>query len=172
MTAEVRLEAPLIRTERLLLRPYRPHDFRHLLMLYESDRAAYIGGQLPPRKVWDGFMNVIGHWPLLGFGGWAVEEAATGDLVGEVALQHPPDYPETELGWLLFEGQEGKGYAREAAEAARRFALEETAIASLVLHRPGQSSLDPACRKARRQTGPGRTDPERRPVSRLPAQLA
>ena len=132
MTAEVRLEAPLIRTERLLLRPYRPDDFRHLLVLYESDRAAYIGGQLPPRKVWDGFMNVIGHWPLLGFGGWAVEEAATGELVGEVALQHPPDYPETELGWLLFEGQEGKGYAREAAEAARRFALEETSIASLV----------------------------------------
>ena len=132
MTAEVRLEAPLIRTERLLLRPYRPDDFRHLLVLYESDRAAYIGGRLPPRKVWDGFMNVIGHWPLLGFGGWAVEEAATGELVGEVALQHPPDYPETELGWLLFEGQEGKGYAREAAEAARRFALKETAIASLV----------------------------------------
>ena len=132
MEAEVRLEAPLIRTERLLLRPYRPQDFRHLLVLYESDRAAYIGGQLPPRKVWDGFMNVIGHWPLLGFGGWAVEEAATGELVGEVALQHPPDYPETELGWLLFDGQEGKGYAREAAEAARRFALEETSIASLV----------------------------------------
>ena len=132
MEAEVRLEAPLIRTERLLLRPYRPQDFRHLLVLYESDRAAYIGGQLPPRKVWDGFMNVIGHWPLLGFGGWAVEEAATGELVGEVALQHPPDYPETELGWLLFEGQEGKGYAREAAEAARRFALDETSISSLV----------------------------------------
>ena len=72
-----------------------------------------------------------------------MEEAATGELVGEVALQHPPDYPETELGWLLFEGQEGKGYAREAAEAARRFALKVTSIASLVsyIDRDNQRSI-------------------------------
>lgn len=132
MTAESRPEAPLIRTPRLLLRPYGHTDFGHLLSLYESDRAAFIGGRLPARRVWDGFMNVIGQWPLFGFGGWAVEERATGELVGEVALQHPPDYPEAELGWLLFEGHEGKGYAFEAAEAARRFAFDETSIASLV----------------------------------------
>jgi RimJ/RimL family protein N-acetyltransferase len=125
-------EAPLIRTERLLLRPYRMEDFPHLLAIYESDRSAFIGGRLSARQVWDGFMNVIGHWPVFGFGGWAIESSETGDLIGEVAVHRPVDYPETELGWLLFEGYEGRGYAWEAAVAARRFAFEHAAVQSLV----------------------------------------
>lgn len=124
--------APSIRTERLLLRPYRLDDFPHLLALYETDRAAYIGGRLPPRRVWDGFMNCIAQWDVFGFGGWAIEEVDSGSLVGEVAITHPVDFPEVELGWLLFEGFEGRGYAYEAALAARRWAFEEAGITTLV----------------------------------------
>ena len=130
--SEPRPEAPRIRTNRLLLRPYRLDDFRHLLALYETDRAAYIGGRLTPRSVWDGFMNCIGQWPVLGLGGWAVEEPTSGMLVGEVAVHHPVDYPEVELGWLLLEGYEGRGYAYEAAAAARRWAFDEAGLATLV----------------------------------------
>lgn len=126
------MQAPIIRTERLLLRPYRLDDFPHLLALYKTDRAAFIGGQLSPRKVWDGFMNCLGQWPVLGIGGWAVEEAESGMLAGEVAVHRPLDYPETELGWLLFDGFEGKGYAREAAEAARLWAFQEARLKTLV----------------------------------------
>ncbi|MBB1247679.1 GNAT family N-acetyltransferase [Rhizobium sp. G21] len=139
-----RLEAPLIRTNRLLLRPYRIEDFEHLLTIYGGDRAQFIGGRLRPRQVWDGFMNVIGHWPVHGFGGWAVELSGTGDLVGEVAVHHPVDYPEVELGWLLFEGFEGKGYATEAAAAARDFAFREAGVSSLV------SYIDPDNHPSRR----------------------
>jgi RimJ/RimL family protein N-acetyltransferase len=124
--------APSIRTERLLLRAYRLDDFPLLATLYETDRAAFIGGRLSSRRVWDGFMNCVGQWPIHGFGGWAVEEVATGKLVGEVAIQRPPDYPEIELGWLLFEGNERRGYAFEAAVVARRFAFETSGVASLV----------------------------------------
>jgi RimJ/RimL family protein N-acetyltransferase len=126
------LQAPLIRTERLTLRPYRLDDFRHLLALYETDRAAFIGGHLSQRQVWDGFMNCIGQWPVLGLGGWAVEENITAALVGEVAVHRPADYPEIELGWLVFEGFEGRGFAREAAQAARNWAFAERRVPSLV----------------------------------------
>lgn len=126
------MQAPLIRTERLLLRPYRLEDFPHLLALYETDRAAFIGGRLSPRQVWDGFMNCIGQWSVLGFGGWAAEEAASGALVGEVAVHRPVDYPEIELGWLLFDGFEGRGYAFEAAFAARSWAFSELGLSSIV----------------------------------------
>ena len=125
-------EAPPIRTGRLLLRPYRLADFQHLLALYRSDRSAFIGGRLSPRQVWDGFMNCVGQWPILGLGGWAVEEAASGALVGEVAVHRPIDYPETELGWLLFDGHEGRGYAYEAAFAARQWAFMEAGLPTLV----------------------------------------
>ncbi|MBX9456211.1 MAG: GNAT family N-acetyltransferase [Rhizobium sp.] len=126
------MQAPIIRTERLTLRPYTLDDFPHLLDLYQTDRAAFIGGRLSQRQVWDGFMNCIGQWPVLGFGGWAVEDSASGALVGEVAVHRPVDYPETELGWLLFEGFEGKGYAHEAAEAARHWAFGEAQLETLV----------------------------------------
>lgn len=132
------VEAPVIRTGRLVLRPYRFEDFPHLLALYETDRAAFIGGRLSPRQVWDGFMNCVGQWAVFGFGGWAVEEAGSGVLVGEVAVHRPVDYPETELGWLLFEGCEGRGYAREAAGAARDWAFSERDVPTLV------SYVDPA----------------------------
>ena len=124
--------APIISTDRLRLRPYRPEDFQSLVEIYKSERSAFIGGKLSIRQVWDGFMNCIGHWPIHGFGGWAVEETATGALVGEVAVHHPPDYPEVELGWLLFDGFEGRGFAFEAAQAARRFARDSGHVASLV----------------------------------------
>jgi len=126
------VQAPLIETERLILRPYRLEDFPHLLALYETDRAAFIGGRLKPRQVWDGFMNCIGQWTVLGMGGWAVEEVASGALVGEVAVHRPVDYPEIELGWLLFDGFEGRGYAFEAAFAARRWAFSERGLSSIV----------------------------------------
>ena len=124
--------APLIETDRLRLRPYRIEDFPYLVALYETDRAAFIGGKLSPRQVWDGFMNCIGQWIMLGIGGWAVEEAATGLLVGEVAVHRPVDYPEIELGWLLFDGFEGRGYAYEAAFAARYWAFSERGLSSIV----------------------------------------
>jgi RimJ/RimL family protein N-acetyltransferase len=71
------LQAPSIQTERLLLRPYRLDDFQHLLALYKTERAAFIGGKLSERQVWDGFMNCTGQWPVLGLGGWAVEESGS-----------------------------------------------------------------------------------------------
>lgn len=125
-------EAPLIQTDRLLLRPYRLEDYPHLLALYETDRAAFIGGRLSQRQVWDAFMNCVGQWTVFGFGGWAVEELASGAIVGEVAVTHPIDFPEIELGWLLFDGFEGRGYAYEAAFAARRWAFSDAGLSTLV----------------------------------------
>jgi RimJ/RimL family protein N-acetyltransferase len=133
-----RAEAPLIRTEHLILRPYRLDDYPHLMTLYETDRAAFIGGRLSKRQVWDAFMNCVAQWAIFGFGGWAMEEASSGRLAGEVAITHPVDFPEIELGWLVLVGFEGKGYAYEAALAARDWAFSETELTTLV------SYVDPA----------------------------
>ncbi|MDO6964108.1 GNAT family N-acetyltransferase [Rhizobium alvei] len=143
MTKVLHQVAPEIVTDRLRLRPYRMEDFLALVALYDTDRAAFIGGRLPPAKVWDGFMSCIGHWPLRGFGGWAVEERATGLLAGEVAIHQPPHYPEIELGWLVFDGFEGRGFAYEAAVVARRFALEAARVERLVsyIDQPNRRSI-------------------------------
>jgi RimJ/RimL family protein N-acetyltransferase len=124
--------APILTTERLVLRPQRRSDFDLLVALYAGQRSRYIGGPLAPAKVWANFMNSTGHWPILGMGGWAIDIANTGQSIGEVAVCRPPDYPETELGWALFDGFEGHGYALESASAARDWAKQVLGAPSLV----------------------------------------
>lgn len=124
--------APILTTERLTLRPQRRSDFDLLVQLYQGERSRYMGGPQTPAQVWRGFMNSVGHWPILGMGGWAIDITATGQCVGEVAVCQPPEYPEIEIGWVLFEGFEGQGYALEAAQAARDWARDTLRAASLV----------------------------------------
>lgn len=136
--------APTLHTERLVLRPYCHADFEKLAALYTTDRSRYIGGPLSHEQVWLGFMNTVGHWPIMGFGGWALDLAQTGECIGEVAISKPAHFPEIELGWLLFEGFEGRGYAFEAATKALNFAFGALALPTLV------SYIDPDNAPSRR----------------------
>lgn len=110
--------APTLYTERLTLRPLVHSDFAAIAAMYQTDRAAFIGGRLPPARVWHGFASDVGSWVLQGCGGWAVD-LADGTTVGQVGLTRPVHHPEPELGWLLYDGFERQGDATEAATAAR-----------------------------------------------------
>jgi RimJ/RimL family protein N-acetyltransferase len=115
-------EAPRIETERLTLRPHRMDDFPTFATFFAGDAARFIGGPMPARQAWHGFAADVGSWELMGYGAWAIEERTTGAFAGQVALSKPPHFPEAEIGWLLMPGFEGRGYATEAALAARAFA--------------------------------------------------
>jgi RimJ/RimL family protein N-acetyltransferase len=114
--------APRLETARLVLRPHRLEDFPAMAAFLESDSARFIGGPLPLRRAWHCFGSDVGSWDLMGFGCWAIEEKDSGAFAGQVGLNKPPFFPEREIGWLLLPGFEGKGYATEAALAARAFA--------------------------------------------------
>lgn len=129
--------APVLTTARLELRPLVHSDFALISAMYQTDRAAFIGGKLPAVRVWYGFASDVGAWVLQGFGGWAVDRA-DGTPIGQVALTHPVHYPEPELGWLLYDGFEGQGYATEAAMAARDYGFAKLGWQSFV------SYIDPA----------------------------
>lgn len=117
-------EAPRIETERLVLRPHRTEDFEGFVVFYATARSHFVGGHGFPRaRLWYGFAADVGSWPLMGFGGWAIEERATGAFAGQVSLSKPDHFPERELGWLLFDDFEGRGYAFEAARTVRDFAF-------------------------------------------------
>ena len=72
------------------------------------------------------------QWELLGFGAWAIELRETGAYVGQVGLNLPADFPQRELGWLVWQEYEGKGYAIEAALRAREFAYQTLGWNTLV----------------------------------------
>jgi RimJ/RimL family protein N-acetyltransferase len=116
--------APVIEGARVRLRPLVMADFDPLARLYETSRSMHIDGPKARTAVWSDFASDVGIWVLLGFGSWAVDERETATLAGYVGLNFPPHYPEHELGWVMLDAFEGKGYAFEAASLARAYAFE------------------------------------------------
>jgi RimJ/RimL family protein N-acetyltransferase len=127
---------PIIETERLRLRGLCAGDFPAIAEFYKSDRSSMVGGPATEEQSWRFLAAEIGHWTLRGYGRWGVEEKDTGKFCGVIGLWNPNGWPEPELGWDLMNGFEGKGYATEAALAARNYAystLEWPTLISLVV---------------------------------------
>ena len=119
-------KAPILETERLKLRGHRLDDFVYCAAMWaDPEVTRYIGGKpLTEEESWTKFLRYAGHWALLGFGYWVVEEKTTGTPVGEIGFA---DYKRDlepslkgipEIGWVLALHAHGKGYATEAVRAA------------------------------------------------------
>ncbi len=85
----------------------------------------FIGGKPSTREqVWARLLRYVGHWTLLGFGYWVIQETTTGRFVGEVGFADfkrdiEPSFGDApEIGWVLAPWAFGKGFAAEAAQAA------------------------------------------------------
>jgi RimJ/RimL family protein N-acetyltransferase len=123
---------PELTTERLLLRAPVADDFPAFARLLASPRAAHMGGPFAQPAAWGLFCHNIACWELFGHGGLIVVLRATGETVGHVAINDGPLFPEKELGWQLYAGHEGRGYATEAAVALRDWAMDALRLDSLV----------------------------------------
>lgn len=126
-----------LETERLRLRPFEDADWRALHRYYcdaEAMRFTF-GRALTEGETWRTMCGMIGHWQLRGYGPYAVEEKAAGEVLGTVGFWYPNDWPEAEIKWGLARRYWGRGYASEAAravlEAGHRY-LPETSLISLV----------------------------------------
>ena len=117
--------APTLHTERLTLRPYQNSDWDSYLAFWTSDRAQHMGGPVSAAEAWAWFTNDASTWALNDFGTLAID--VDGKQAGFVGLVQPPNFPEPECGWTLFDGFQGNGYAAEAGAAilAHTFATTE-----------------------------------------------
>lgn len=123
---------PVLKTERLVLRAPLAGDFPAYAGFLASARAAYMGGPYDGKAAWALFCHDIACWHLFGHGGLMIDLRRTGACIGQVGINHGPLFPEKELGWLLYEGFEGQGYAFEAASALRDWAFSVLGLPSLV----------------------------------------
>lgn len=115
-----------VETARLLLRGHRLADFSDCVGLWTDPKVTrHIGGRpSTEEEVWARMLRYIGHWALLGFGYWVVEEKGSGRFVGEVGFAdfkreiEPAFNGAPEAGWVLAPWAHGKGFATEAVRAA------------------------------------------------------
>lgn len=123
-------EAPVLETERLVLRGHRLEDAADSAKLWADPRVTrYIGGKPSTRQeAWYRLLRYAGLWPLLGFGYWAVREKVSNSYVGEVGFadlrrtMEPPAEGVPEMGWVLSPDWHGKGLAHQAVTAALEWA--------------------------------------------------
>ena len=120
---------PTLHTPRLTLRAPQMADFSAYAAFVTSDRTRFMGGPHDEATAWAWFCNDTAQWPLLRMGGLTIVH--NGVQIGQVAVCHGPIFPEPELGWFLFGGQEGKGFAFEAAGAMRDWALGTRGLATI-----------------------------------------
>jgi RimJ/RimL family protein N-acetyltransferase len=119
------LKIPVFETERLMLRGHTVDDGPNEIALWtDPDVTRYIGGKpSTAEECWSRLLRYAGHWSLLGFGYWILEEKCTGDFVGEVGFSdyrrdiQPALGGVAEVGWALASSKHGLGYATEAVRA-------------------------------------------------------
>jgi RimJ/RimL family protein N-acetyltransferase len=128
---------PELTTDRLRLRAFRESDFEaYAVIMADPGVARFLGagGALSRDDAWRQMAMILGHWVLRGYGLWAVEEQATGRLLGRIGCQYPEGFPGFEIGYTLGRDAWGRGYGREGAAAALAYARD-------VLHRSDIISL-------------------------------
>jgi RimJ/RimL family protein N-acetyltransferase/N-acetylglutamate synthase-like GNAT family acetyltransferase len=123
-----------LETERLVLRPFVDEDWKGMHEHYSDPICTRytFGRALDAGESWRAMAGMVGHWSLRGYGPYAVEKRAGGELVGTVGLWYPNDWPAPEIKWALVRRHWRHGFAREAAWAVREAARRALPSLSLI----------------------------------------
>jgi RimJ/RimL family protein N-acetyltransferase len=116
---------PCLETQRLHLRGHRLDDLGDCAAMWgDANVTRYVGGTpVSAEDVWSKLLRYVGHWSLMGFGYWVIEEKASGRFAGEIGFAHfkrhmmPSLEGMPEIGWALPTWAHGRGFATEAARA-------------------------------------------------------
>lgn len=126
-----------LRTDRLLLRRWRPEDRAPFARLNADPRVVeFLPGALS-REASDALADRIEtHFERHGFGLWAVEVPGVAPFAGFIGLVRAtfeaPFTPCVEIGWRLAAETWNHGYATEGARAALEFGFRSLQLAEIV----------------------------------------
>jgi RimJ/RimL family protein N-acetyltransferase len=131
--------ASTLTTPRLALRAPESADFEHYAAFLLGPRGRFFGAPKTEAQAREVFDALTGHWSSKGYGPWVFTLKGDARALGTAGVSQPETLPEPELIWSIWRDEdEGKGYAAEAAIAARTAFYAETGAASVV------SYIDPA----------------------------
>lgn len=144
-----------IRTPRLLLRRWTEDDLAPLAEINSDPRVMRWIGDGSVRSLEQTAEEIESwedEWDEEGFGPFAVELLASGELIGSTGLSVPEYLPEVlpdvEIAWRLGTQFWGQGYASEAAQTVLEFALQDRGLERVVaINRLGNDESENVMRK-------------------------
>ncbi len=120
---------PVLTSDRLVLRPHRLDDFERLADMWSHPVVVtHFGGKPFNREdSWNRLLRYAGHWPLMGYGMWAVTRPSENLHLGEVGFLHGErsgveSFGCPEAAWAFHPEAQGQGYASEAVACALAWA--------------------------------------------------
>jgi RimJ/RimL family protein N-acetyltransferase len=129
-----------LRTERLLLRRWRPEDEAPMAAINRNPEVQrYLNRPVSEAAIAAFHGTLVAHWDQHGFGLYALESREPDDagaLLGFAGVAYPTFLPSLaerpEIGWRLARHAWGRGLATEAAGAARDHAFATLALPQLI----------------------------------------
>jgi RimJ/RimL family protein N-acetyltransferase len=138
---EAMLATDSLATERLILRRWTPEDVAPMAGINRDPEVAEFLNRPADEDAIAGFVDfVLEHWRVHGFGPWAVQLRGPrddGSFLGFAGLAHVPPFlaaagTAPELGWRFSRSSWGRGYATEAARAARDDAFGRLGLTQII----------------------------------------
>jgi RimJ/RimL family protein N-acetyltransferase len=129
---------PVLTTERLVLRPFTPDDLPVLTVLHAEESFWWypLRRGMSEDETEEFLSRVIERYDSDGFGLEALEERASGTIIGWAGLAVPHFLPEVlpavEVGWRLHGSYRGQGFATEAGSAAVDWGFNEGGLERIV----------------------------------------
>ncbi|UGY93388.1 GNAT family N-acetyltransferase [Streptomyces gobiensis] len=144
-----------IRTPRLFLRRWDDDDLAPMAEINADPQVMRLSGDGSVQDLDQTAEDIERweeEWDEEGFGLFAVELLASGELIGFVGLSVPEYLPEVlpavEISWRLGRPFWGQGYASEAAQATLEFALQDRGLDRVIsITRLGDTASENVIRK-------------------------
>lgn len=157
----------VLRTDRLVLRPWAAHDVEALAEIFADPRVWWFPLQRGmQREETEAFLQgLLVEWRQRGWGLWAVEHEEV--LIGYVGFALPTFLPEVmpvpEIGWRLHPASWGRGLATEAARAALAHGFQDLGFTEVVsIYEPANAASGRVMERLGMMTDRDTLHPERR----------
>ena len=134
-----------LKTERLILRPWREEDLEPFAAMNGDPRVMeYFPSTKSFEETREDYNRVREGFKKWGWGFWAVSVIQGPDFIGFVGIKQvnfeAPFTPAVEIGWRLRFDDWGKGYAVEGALASLKFGFETVKLQEIVSFTPVQNT--------------------------------
>ena len=143
------MSGPVVRTERLILRPWRDEDLAPFAAMNADPEVMRHFPAPLTREQSDALVGRIRErFATRGWAQWAVEVPGVAPFAGFIGLSVPsfeaPFMPCVEIGWRLATACWGRGYATEGAKAALAFGFDTLKLPEIVSFTAADNH--PSCR--------------------------